>query len=585
MNAFWYKVLFSTWVVLTRLAAVLLCGMAVWNLVSPPDQAPDLNVLLLTIDSLRPDHLGCYGYPRETSPNLDRLARDGVRFAQVINQTAWTTPSLVSVLTALYPETHGVDGRDKSTPLGLRTPMRALQRWGYAVPALCYLIALPECSNLGFTSVQEKDLFRWLEQNRHRRFFVWSHLEGPHLPYNPAPPFDRMFVPDGRVSLEEERADLAVIQRETVIPRQKWTFRESSSAAVAALYDGEVRQTDEEVGRLLAKLEALGLGDKTLIVVTADHGEELFDHGFVGHASTSLAGTLYDEVIRVPLIMRLPGVLPAGTVVEAQIEGIDVMPTIFAVLGLPPLLGVQGESLLPLVQGKRNSWRAYAFSETLSCGRQCREGDVGTKLRAVRTQQWKLIAFPDSEGERYELYNLQSDPDERKNVFSREPRVAAQLRQNLAQWQALAALRRQELLMETARSATPGQDRPFDLAQDKPVGLDQYPEHGGSLARPVVLPPQADETLSYEQEVGRVRLAWVGDPATTYEVQYDVGVAEHHLEGVLTVMGTRKEFGPLTRTVWDLLPLYNPFRFRVRETRCGQGRCWSDWLRFRVGEG
>lgn len=178
MNALWYKVLFSTWVVLTRLAAVLLCGMAVWNLVSPPDQAPDLNVLLLTIDSLRPDHLGCYGYPRETSPNLDRLAREGVRFAQVINQTAWTTPSLVSVLTALYPETHGVDGRDKSTPLGLRTPMRALQRWGYAVPALCYLIALPECSNLGFTSVQEKDLFRWLEQNRHRRFVAEHHLEG-----------------------------------------------------------------------------------------------------------------------------------------------------------------------------------------------------------------------------------------------------------------------------------------------------------------------------------------------------------------------------------------------------------------------
>lgn len=112
MNAFGYKVLFSTWVVLTRLAAVLLCGMAVWNLVSPPDQAPGLNVLLLTIDSLRPDHLGCYGYPREMSPNLDRLAREGVRFAQVINQTAWTTPSLVSVLTALYPETHGVDGWD-----------------------------------------------------------------------------------------------------------------------------------------------------------------------------------------------------------------------------------------------------------------------------------------------------------------------------------------------------------------------------------------------------------------------------------------------------------------------------------------
>ena len=548
----------------------LLCGLAVWSLISPSGQAPGANVLLLSIDSLRPDHLGSYGYSRQTSPNLDRLAREGVRFFQAFNQTSWTSPALVSVLTSLYPETHGADRRDHSTPPSLQTPMKALdQRWGYAVPALCYLIAIPEFSNLGFVPLEEKiegqNLFRWLEHNRYKRFFVWHHLRGPHLPYNPPPRFAQMFLPEETNLGEEESADVAVIQKATVIPRHKQTFRQTSHATIAALYDGKVRQTDEEVGAILAKLEELELLDKTLIVVTADHGEELFDHGFVGHASTSLAGTLYDEVIRVPLIMRLPGVLPAGKVVEQQVEGIDVMPTIFDLLGLPPPPAVQGTSLLSLIQDWSRGRREYAFSETLPCGRQCTGEEPKEKLQAVRTPQWKLIVSPDPRGQRYELYNLQDDPHETTNVFSHEPQLAHRLRRKLEQWQVLSRLKRQEL-----------------VGQPILAGLQDAAGEADSATPPVVVQPQADEALTYDQEEGKVRLAWAGKPAVRYEVQYDVGVDEYHLEGALTVIGPRKEFGPLERSVWDLLPLYNPFRFRVRDTRCQQDSCWSAWMRFQI---
>jgi hypothetical protein len=383
-----------------------------------------------------------------------------------------------------------------------------------------------------------------------------------------------MFLPEGQVPAGEELADLAVIQQETVIPKWKWTFSKAAHTSVVALYDGKVRQTDEEVGQILAKLEELGLNDRTLVAVTADHGEELFDHGFVGHASTSLAGTLYDEVIRVPLIMRLPGILPAGKVIEEQVEGIDVMPTIFALLRLPPLSGVQGSSLLSLVRGSQRGGREYAFSETLPCGRQCQEEDEEEKLRAIRTLEWKLIAYANPGGERYELYNLQDDPHERKDVFLQVPRVAAGLRQKLGQWQALSALRKTEI--ETERQRVEAEIR---------QGESSLSLSNSSVSSPVVLQPQAEEMLGYDQEDGRVRLAWAGNPATTYEIHYNVGVDEHHLEGVLTVAGTRKEFGPLTRAVWDLLPLYNPFRFRVRDTRCRQESCWSNWLSFQVGGG
>ncbi|MFQ5830763.1 MAG: sulfatase-like hydrolase/transferase, partial [Candidatus Methylomirabilia bacterium] len=160
-----------------------------------PGRVERPSVLFITIDSLRPDHLSAYGYPRPTSPTLERLARRGVRFTQVINQASWTSAALVSTLTSLYPTVHGIDDRGKTLAPGVETPLLRLRQAGYAVPALSFLIALPEFERIGFEPATERDPERWLEANAGRQFFLWLHYEGPHLPYNPPAPYDRMFAP------------------------------------------------------------------------------------------------------------------------------------------------------------------------------------------------------------------------------------------------------------------------------------------------------------------------------------------------------------------------------------------------------
>lgn len=530
-----------------------------------PRAAGKISVLLITVDSFRPDHLSAYGYPKPTSPTLERLARRGVLFRQAINQTAWTSPSLVSILTSLYPSTHGVHGRTQSVDPSVVTPLERLKDAGYAVPALCYLIALPEFENLGFEPTQEKDLERWLAQNGAKPFVAWVHLEGPHLPLNPPPPYDRMFAPGGRPLPEEVLARLKPFREKPVIPKGDVAVDPADRWAVVALYDGKVRRTDEEIARILGMLDRLGLADTTLVIVSADHGEELLDHGFIGHASTSLAGTLFDELIRVPLIMAYPPLLPPGRVITTQVEGIDIFPTVLDLLGIAPPSVMQGRSLLPLIRNARKPFPQRAFSETTTCGRSCPEGQAEGRLAALRTPAWKLVRIEDARGERFELYRLASDPRERIDVASKYPRTFARLRAELHQWLALNQVKAEEL-KALARPAP---------AQDQPGGA-------GLSALPRVLNPRDGWQLTFQESAGRVVIEWAGDPNGRYVLGYEVGTGKYHLRGDFAVRGPRKEFGPLKADVWSLLPLYNPFRVRIRAADCRNPSCWSPWVTFKI---
>jgi arylsulfatase A-like enzyme len=189
--------------------------------------------------------------------------------------------------------------------------------------------------------------------------------------------------------------------------------------AVNALYDGEVRVFDDLLGRWVRRLEELGLLDDTLIVVLADHGEELLERGHVGHCSCNLKGTLYDECIRIPLILRLPGKLPAGRVVRRQVSQIDVMPTVLELAGLPIPQFVEGISLLPLILGQTERFRQEAFAETTPAGWQSLPGD-DREIWCVRTERWKLILNTDAAGRarRFELYDLAADPGETRNLYA-----------------------------------------------------------------------------------------------------------------------------------------------------------------------
>lgn len=545
------------------LVAVVLAGCAPWRIgVGSSKPIPTRpNVLLITIDSLRPDHLEAYGYPRATSPTLDALVRQGIRFTQVINQAAWTSPALVSVLTGLYPSTHGADGRDRTPPRGIRTPLHAFREAGYRVPALSYLTDLPEFSHLGFEPVADRDLGRWLADHRGEPFLVWVHLEGPHLPYNPHPPYDRIFAPGGAPWPAERLERLKPFLTRPLIPRGSVDLRPADLPILRALYDGKIRQTDGEVSAILDLLDRLGLRERTLVVVTADHGEELGERGFVGHASTMLEGTLHDELIRVPLILSYPPGLPRGLVVSAQVEGIDLMPTLLDFLKITASVSVQGRSWLPLIQGRPQGFREEAFVETSVCGRQCPEGRPAVVLQALRVPPWKFIRRVTPEGEeRVALYDLARDPGERHDVQMLHPGVARAMSARLLQKLGEARVKGDSLrLLVAARSEAA-------VAKAAPV--------------PQILRPEGGARLGFDETGGRVILEWIGDPAERYVVEYEVGQGAYYLQGTLTVEGPRKKFGPLPPRVWALLPQYNPFRVRVRAERCREARCWSPWVSF-----
>ncbi|MDP6775942.1 MAG: sulfatase-like hydrolase/transferase, partial [Candidatus Latescibacteria bacterium] len=188
---------------LLQACAAILCLIAVP--VRAPAQKP--NVLLITVDTFRPDHIGVYGYGRNTTPALDRLAEDGVVFTDAISSSSWTTPGLLSGLTGLWAPTHGVDVRGKALRKGTPTMATLLREAGYAAPDILYLSSLPNFQNLGLTATYpERDrylpsgdevLFKALEAYQDSTFFLYYHYRNLHLPYNPTPPYDRMFTPRG----------------------------------------------------------------------------------------------------------------------------------------------------------------------------------------------------------------------------------------------------------------------------------------------------------------------------------------------------------------------------------------------------
>jgi arylsulfatase A-like enzyme len=429
-----------------------------------------MNILMILEDALRPDRLGCYGYPKDTTPNIDRLAREGVRFETCIATASHTFPPIVSILMGQTTAAHGLvnaeryarwDGspawRDRATPL------TRLQQAGWRIDGELVLRWRP----LGFRrDTESKDIESYFEEHRREPWFFLAEPYPTHLPYNPPEEYFRKFLPSGYTLSEGTRRRMEVVRSRLIVhpsgvvsrleaggkdplPDDQTDAAHKRSAgtadfepeldrpAVDALYDGEVRVLDDLVGPWMRKLEQLDLLDETLIVILADHGEELLERGHVGHCSCNLKGTLYDECIRIPLILRLPGKLPAGKVVRRQVSQIDVMPTLLELAGLPIPDYVEGSSLLPLILDESHRFREEAYAETTPAGWQSLPGD-DREIWGVRTQRWKLILNTDAAGrtERWELYDLEADPDETRDLYHpghpAVPRLAASLQAYIA---------------------------------------------------------------------------------------------------------------------------------------------------------
>lgn len=393
---------------------------------------PNLNVILITCDSLRPDHLGCYGYNLNTSPNIDKLAKEATLFTQAITQGTKTCLALPSLLTSTYPRTHGCYREGFKMNSSLPTLAQILKKYKYSTAAI--IDSIPRIPGLekGFDSfahytVNKADeitnsAIALLKKNRRRKFFLWIHYFDPHGPYRPPSPYNRMFIGNPKV-----------LQRHVPICAKMHSCYKSIPLSVAennitdvdyyiSQYDGEIRFTDKQIGVLLEEVKKLNLDRKSIVVLTADHGELLGEHGFYfGHSQ------LYEQTLKVPLLVKCEKIIPASKIIKEQVRSIDIVPTILALLHIPKDTHMQGENLLPLVFGAPNNALYYAFSEMA----RSKESELH---ECVRTPEWKLVYQKYGDDGWYKLYNLDRDPEEANNLINAERDKFESLKKKLEAW-------------------------------------------------------------------------------------------------------------------------------------------------------
>jgi arylsulfatase A-like enzyme/cytochrome c-type biogenesis protein CcmH/NrfG len=393
----------------TRIHALCLVALILAGCKSRTPTAPDaaarlkpLNVVVITIDTLRADHIRSYGYQKIETPTLDRLAREGTLFENAVAQTPLTPPSHASIFTGTYPTVHKVrnTGGFVLQPSS-KTLATILQEHGWDTAAFVGASVLKKSFgfNQGFAVYDDKmprrekkdegeyperpaaevvdHALAWLGERSSKPFFAWLHVYDPHRPFKPPEPFRKQYL--------------------------------------HSPYDGEIAYTDRELGRFIDAVEKKSPPDRTLIVVLADHGESLGEHGEYTHGIF-----LYDATLRIPLIVKGPGV-PAGMRFKPQVRTIDVLPTVLAILGGRPPEECQGSSVLPALSGKQIS-PTRSYGETLYP-----KMNMGwAELRAIRTDRWKYIRAP-----KPELYDLAQDPHETRNVIDQNPGDVRDLEQFL----------------------------------------------------------------------------------------------------------------------------------------------------------
>jgi arylsulfatase A-like enzyme len=382
---------------------------ALWGIPALAVDAGDAPlVVVYLVDTLRADHTQPYGYARDTTPELLRFAADGVVFESAISHAAWTKPAVGSVFTSLLPGRHrAVQLRDQLDP-GLVTLAEMLQAKGIATgAAIANSVIYSQGTNFeqGFdhyaglhgagdrpsklveaAGVVDEGL-RFIDARRGLPTFLYIHTMDPHVPYAPPPPFDRKYAPH------------PLPDRPAVDPRSDYK-EPADRERLIAQYDGDIAYGDQEFGRFLRELKARGLYDRALIVFMADHGEEFLDHGLFTHGKS-----VFDELIRVPLVVKLPGQRHAGRRVPQQVQGVDVLPTVLQGFDLPvpPQPAIAGR---PLQQAMENGApEATAVSEI---------SHRGYVAHGMRTRRDKYVRrFSPEDDEMY--FDLTRDPREQVN--------------------------------------------------------------------------------------------------------------------------------------------------------------------------
>lgn len=423
-----------------------------------------VNVVLISIDTLRADRLSVAGYERATTPHLDQWAeRSAIVFDNAVAQAPWTLPSHVSMLTGLDALAHGVNYRSDSAPADLDFVAECFRRAGYATAAFTaggfvapefgltqgfdryqsHVLRSPRKLRRIFHSELERSidqLARWLRHDATRPFFAFFHTYEVHHPYHAREPWFGRFGGDSRSLARDFPAQRELpLEPETLVTRTKLVHPSARNGQedprsltaeelveVNRLYDSGVAYINQEVGKLFDTLQTLGLDRNTVVVFTSDHGEALGEHQLAAHTH------LYDDTLRIPLIIGAPQPIHGGRRVEDQVRSIDIVPTILALAGIPPPADLDGASLVDLMEGRAEPRRreAWSYAAYTNVGVALR---LGNGLKFIRPN----AVWPGLVG-RAELYDLMRDPSELRNLADTHPalrrleaRVSERLRRDL----------------------------------------------------------------------------------------------------------------------------------------------------------
>ncbi len=373
-----------------------------------PVKPEEMNIILFTIDTLRADHLECYGYDKVKTPQINRLANEGILFEHNIVQAPLTLPSHASILTGTYPLHHGVrDNGGFYLDESHLTLAESLKSKGYATGAFVAAFVLDshwgldqgfdyyydnfdltKYKKISLDSVQRRgdevlaEVYKWVENQSQQKFFAWIHLYDPHTPYDPPEPYKSQY-----------------------------------GGKRYSLYDGEIAYVDQLMGEFRNFMEEKGLWERTLIIFTADHGESLGEHKESAHGFF-----IYDSDVRVPLIVRFPGAKLAGRTIQNQVRSIDIMPTVLNAVGGNIPESVHGKSFLPLLLGQEEETERLAYSETY----WPRYHYGWSELKLLRKGQYKFIDAP-----RPELYDVYEDPGETENLVNRKASLGNEMKREL----------------------------------------------------------------------------------------------------------------------------------------------------------
>ena len=416
---------------------LLLCYILFLSFFTGCREAPkDRNIILVSLDTLRPDRLGCYGYTLNTSPHMDALASKGILFLNTRAQSSWTLPSHMSLFTSLYPSFHQVMNLGQCLNPRIKTMAQVLKQNGFKTAAFT------EGGNLfqihgfgrGFDVYGEKSrdikvtfnqATSWLLSNaKEGKFFLFIHTYENHTPYLRKTLAD----PNKRGRLGET---LPVNQQLFDIIYGRFLLTPQEKEYVNDLYDSGVFYADSYIGKLLNVMEKLDLMKTTTLIILSDHGEDLWDHSI----SPAHGATLYEDQLRVPLIIY-DKTLPSSLKIDAPVQLIDIMPTLLAQNGIPIPPNLQGGNLLPLIHSDKGSINKILFSEGT---------DYGPNRVAVIKDDYKYITIPqplevkrelslkklsvlEPGLEEHALFNLKEDPSEENNLINKEPEKAQELR-------------------------------------------------------------------------------------------------------------------------------------------------------------